>query len=47
VFIRVNGTIHYGWRAVNQNGHVVDILDKAVALDLLLPIVDKLFETAC
>jgi putative transposase len=26
VFIRINGTIHYLWRAVDQNGQVVDIL---------------------
>jgi putative transposase len=26
VFIRINGTIHYLWRAVDQNGVVVDIL---------------------
>ena len=25
VFIRINGTIHYLWRAVDQNGVVVDI----------------------
>jgi putative transposase len=26
VFIRINGTIHYLWRAVDHNGVVVDIL---------------------
>jgi putative transposase len=26
VFIRIGGTIHYLWRAVDQNGQVVDIL---------------------
>jgi putative transposase len=26
VFIRINGRIHYLWRAVDQNGQVVDIL---------------------
>jgi putative transposase len=26
VFIRINGTIHYLWRAIDQNGHVIDIL---------------------
>src|SRR5262245_31258710 len=26
VFVRINGTIHYLWRAVDQNGVVVDIL---------------------
>jgi transposase-like protein len=25
-FIRIRGTIQYLWRAVDQNGHVVDIL---------------------
>ena len=29
VFIRINGTIHYLWRAVDQNGIVVDILVQA------------------
>jgi putative transposase len=29
VFIRLNGTIHYLWRAVDQNGIVVDILVQA------------------
>jgi putative transposase len=29
VFIRINGTIHYLWRAVDQNGQVVDILVQA------------------
>ncbi len=26
VFIRINGTTHYRWRAVDQEGHVLDIL---------------------
>ena len=26
VFIRINGTIHYLWRAVDQHGNVLDIL---------------------
>src|SRR6185437_8017598 len=26
VFIRINGTIHYLWRAVDQDGRVLDIL---------------------
>jgi putative transposase len=29
VFIRINGTIHYLWRAVDHNGVVVDILVQA------------------
>ena len=29
VFIRLNGTIHYLWRAVDQNGVVIDILVQA------------------
>ena len=29
VFIRMNGTIHYLWRAVDQNGQIVDILVQA------------------
>jgi putative transposase len=28
-FLRLNGTIHYLWRAVDQNGMVVDILVQA------------------
>ena len=26
VFLRINGIIHYLWRAIDQNGQVVDIL---------------------
>ena len=26
VFIRINGTIHYLWRAVDQHGNVLDVL---------------------
>jgi putative transposase len=26
VFIRIRGELHYLWRAVDQNGHVLDIL---------------------
>jgi putative transposase len=29
VFIRMNGTTHYLWRAVDQNGQIVDILVQA------------------
>jgi putative transposase len=29
VFIRIRGTLHYLWRAVDQNGQVVDILVQA------------------
>jgi len=29
VFIRLNGTVQYLWRAVDQNGIVVDILGQA------------------
>jgi putative transposase len=29
VFIRINGTIQYRWRAVDQNGQVVDIMVQA------------------
>jgi putative transposase len=29
VFIRINGTTHYLWRAVDQNGEIVDILVQA------------------
>ena len=26
VYVRINGKLHYLWRAVDQNGHVLDIL---------------------
>ena len=26
MFIRIRGKLHYLWRAVDQNGHVLDIL---------------------
>jgi transposase-like protein len=26
VFIKINGTIHYLWRAVDQHGNMLDIL---------------------
>jgi transposase-like protein len=29
VFLKINGRIHYRWRAVDQDGNVLDILSKA------------------
>jgi putative transposase len=41
VFIKINGAVHYLWRAVNQNGDEIDILlqkcrDKKAAIRKLL-----------
>jgi putative transposase len=32
VFIRINGTIHYLWRAVDHSGQIVAILDRHGAI---------------
>ena len=46
VFIRINGRIHYPWRAVDQNGQVLDILvqtrrDRAAAERFFRHLIDR------